>query len=151
MDTANVQYLSNEQGALTNVLIPIELWKNIVSELEATHLLKSETTKLRVLEAQRRDKGFSLNPTDSVNLEPVSELSDKQVLALTKLQMQPDQDAQLSKLLDLQQAGLLGENECSELQKLMQIYQEALLKKAYALNEAVKRELIEPLSNESNF
>jgi len=83
------------------------------------------------------------NVTD---LEPVSALSDAQVLALTELQMEPDQDARLSKLLDRQQAGFLTETERPELQTLMQIYQEGLLQKATALSEAVKRQLIEPLS-----
>ncbi|MBW4660020.1 MAG: hypothetical protein KME15_15200 [Drouetiella hepatica Uher 2000/2452] len=83
------------------------------------------------------------NVTD---LEPVSALSDAQVLALTELQMEPDQDARLSELLDRQQAGFLTETERPELQTLMQIYQEGLLQKATALSEAVKRQLIEPLS-----
>ena len=75
-----------------------------------------------------------------------SDLSDEQVLALTELQMEPDQDARLSELLDRQQAGLLTENERLELQALMQIYQEGLLQKATALSEAVKRGLMESLS-----
>lgn len=82
---------------------------------------------------------------DTLDLEPVPALSDEQVLALTELQMEPDQDIQLSKLLDRQQAGLLVEDERLELQTLMQIYQEGLLRKATALSEAVKRGLIEPL------
>jgi hypothetical protein len=84
--------------------------------------------------------------TEVNNLEPVSILSNEQVLALTELQMEAEQDARLSELLDRQQAGNLTENERSELQTLMQIYQEGLLRKATALNEAVKRGLIEPLS-----
>lgn len=84
--------------------------------------------------------------TEVNNLEPVSVLSDEQVLALTDLQMEPEQDARLSELLDRQQAGTLTEDERPELQALMQIYQEGLLRKATALNEAVKRGLIKPLS-----
>lgn len=80
---------------------------------------------------------------DVLDLKPVSDLSDEQVLALTELQMEPDQDARLSELLDRQQAGILVENERLELQILMQIYQEGLLRKAIALSEAVKRGLIE--------
>jgi hypothetical protein len=83
---------------------------------------------------------------DVTDLEPVSTLSNEQVLALTELQMEPDQDARLSELLDRQQAGFLTENERPELQTLMQIYQEGLLRKGTALSEAVKRQLIEPLS-----
>ncbi|BAZ68100.1 hypothetical protein NIES4106_28590 [Fischerella sp. NIES-4106] len=78
---------------------------------------------------------------DILDLEPVSTLSDQQVLALTELQMESEQDARLSELLDRQQAGLLIEDERLELQTLMQIYQEGLLRKATALSEAVKRGL----------
>lgn len=83
---------------------------------------------------------------DIVDLEPISDLPDEQVLSLTELQMEPDQDARLSELLDRQQAGLLVEDERLELQALMQIYQEGLLRKATAFSEAVKRGLMEPLS-----
>lgn len=83
---------------------------------------------------------------DILDLELISNLPDEQVLALTELQMEPDQDARLSELLDRQQAALLTEDERLELQGLMQIYQEGLLRKATALSEAVKRGLMEPLS-----
>lgn len=82
---------------------------------------------------------------DGLDLKPMSSLSDREILDLTALQMEPDQDTRLSQLLDLQQAGLLNTDETSELQTLMQIYQEGLLRKATALNEAVQRGLIEPL------
>ncbi len=84
--------------------------------------------------------------TNILDLEPISDLSDEQIFALTELQMEPDQDARLSELLDRQQAGLLAEDERLELQALMQIYQEGLLRKATALSEAVKRGLMKPLS-----
>ncbi|HLO48503.1 MAG TPA: hypothetical protein VK211_08835 [Kamptonema sp.] len=82
---------------------------------------------------------------DVIDLEHVSALSNEQVLELMELQMEPEQDTRLSELLDCQQAGILTEDERPELQTLMQIYQEGLLRKATALNEAVKRELIKPL------
>lgn len=81
-----------------------------------------------------------------VDLEPISDLANEQVLAATELQMEPDQDTRLSELLDRQQAGILVEDERLELQTLMQIYQEGLLRKATALSEAVRRGLIEPLN-----
>ncbi|MBE9099198.1 hypothetical protein [Vacuolonema iberomarrocanum] len=84
--------------------------------------------------------------SDALDIEPIATLSDDQILALTNLKMEPDQDTRLSQLLDCQQAGLLSEDERSELQALMQIYQEGLLRKATALSEAVKRGLVEPLS-----
>jgi hypothetical protein len=83
---------------------------------------------------------------DVLDLPPVADLPDDQVLALTELQMEPDQDARLSALLDRQQANLITENERLELQALMQLYQEGLLRKATALSEAVKRGLLEPLN-----
>lgn len=79
---------------------------------------------------------------DVTDLESVSILSDEQVLLLTQLQMEPDQDNRLSELLDRQQAGILTEDERKELQTLMQIYQEGLLRKATALSEAVKRKML---------
>ncbi|MBD1808872.1 hypothetical protein H6F98_25955 [Microcoleus sp. FACHB-SPT15] len=84
---------------------------------------------------------------EAAALEPISTLSDEQVIALTQLQMEPEQDARLSDLLDRQQSGILTETERKELQTLMQIYQEGLLRKATALSEAVKRGLMEPLSS----
>ncbi|MHC5724867.1 MAG: hypothetical protein ACYTXY_12140 [Nostoc sp.] len=82
---------------------------------------------------------------DITDLEPVFALSDEEVLVLTELQMESAQDARLSKLLDRQQSGTLSEGDRSELQTLMQVYQEELLRKATVLSEAVKRGLIEPL------
>lgn len=87
---------------------------------------------------------------NTLNLEPVGSISDEQVLALTELQMEPDQDMRLSELLDRQQAGLLLADERLELQDLMQIYQEGLLRKATALSEAVKRGLIDPLDGQAS-
>jgi hypothetical protein len=86
----------------------------------------------------------------ALTLDPISSLADEEIMVLTQLQMEPEQDRQLSLLLDRQQNGSLLEPERLELQNLMQIYQEGLLRKATALSEAVKRGLIEPLSSEPN-
>jgi hypothetical protein len=83
---------------------------------------------------------------DVLSSAPVSALTDEEVIGLTQLQMDFDQDQRLSTLLNRQQEGFLLDHERVELQTLMQIYQEGLLRKATALSEAVKRELIEPLS-----
>ncbi len=78
-------------------------------------------------------------------LRPVTELPDEEVLALTELQMERAQDERFSLLLDKQQAGELSEAERPELLALLQLYQEGLLLKAQALQEAVRRGLREPL------
>jgi len=75
----------------------------------------------------------------------ISRLPDEEVVALTDLQLTPEQDQRLSALLHKQQASQLAEAEYIELTELMQVYQEGLLRKAQALREAVQRGLREPL------
>jgi predicted transcriptional regulator len=52
---------------------------------------------------------LSLSPLglQSEAIKPISALSDDEVMALVQLQMEPDQDQSLSRLLDRQQAGHL--------------------------------------------
>lgn len=71
----------------------------------------------------------------------VAELSDEEVLAVADVQMEPDSAQHLSMLLERQQAGVLSHDERQELQSLVYYYQSGLLRKAYALQEAVKRGL----------
>lgn len=58
MGAQDVQYISDEQGDLRAVIVPIALWREIVSELETHYLLKTEAMKKRLLEARRRDEGI---------------------------------------------------------------------------------------------
>ena len=77
--------------------------------------------------------------------KPVSALSDSEVIAQTQLRLQPVQEQRLSELLDRQQSGTIAYVERDELQALIRIYETRLLRQAQALNEAVRRGLIEPL------
>jgi negative regulator of replication initiation len=87
-------------------------------------------------------------PERSTNiLKPVEELTDSQVVALTEFQMSPREDRRLSDLLRLQQERALTQSEHEDLDRLMQIYQQGLLRKAQALREAVHRGLRAPLSS----
>jgi hypothetical protein len=79
-------------------------------------------------------------------LPPIETLSDAEILALTTLELPPAQDRRLSVLLERQQANSLTDAERGELMTLMQTYQERLLRKAQALQEAVRRGLREPLA-----
>lgn len=81
----------------------------------------------------------------SPNPKPISALSDSEVMALTQLRMQPDREHRLNELLDRQQSDTIAPNERSELQALIHIYEDKLLRQAQALNEAVRRGLLEPL------
>jgi hypothetical protein len=56
----DIQIVSNEAGEPTAVIVPIELWREIASERETSYLLKSETMKLRLMAAARRQDGLSL-------------------------------------------------------------------------------------------
>jgi PHD/YefM family antitoxin component YafN of YafNO toxin-antitoxin module len=52
-----IQYVSDESGQPTAVIVPIELWREIESEKETAYLLKSENMKRRLLEARERKTG----------------------------------------------------------------------------------------------
>ena len=53
-----IQYVSDESGNPTAVIVPIELWREIESEKETAYLLKSENMKRRLLEAKERKSGI---------------------------------------------------------------------------------------------
>ena len=53
-----IQYISDESGEPTAVIVPIELWREIESEKETAYLLKSENMKRRLLEAKDRNSGI---------------------------------------------------------------------------------------------
>jgi len=55
-----LQYISDESGNPTAVIVPIELWREIESEKETAYLLKSETMRRRLLEAKDRQTGIPL-------------------------------------------------------------------------------------------
>jgi PHD/YefM family antitoxin component YafN of YafNO toxin-antitoxin module len=57
----DIQYISDEEGNPTGVIVPIDLWREIASERETAHLLRSETMKRRLLEARERQVGIPLD------------------------------------------------------------------------------------------
>jgi PHD/YefM family antitoxin component YafN of YafNO toxin-antitoxin module len=56
----DLQYVSDEEGNPTAVIVPIDLWREISSERETAYLLQSEAMKRRLLEARERREGMSL-------------------------------------------------------------------------------------------
>lgn len=54
-----IQYISDENGNLTGVIVPIGIWREIQSELETAYLLKSDAMKKRLMEAKVRTEGIS--------------------------------------------------------------------------------------------
>ena len=63
MALLDIQYISDEEGNPTGVIVPIDLWREIASERETAYLLRSETMKQRLLEARERREGI---PFDEV-------------------------------------------------------------------------------------
>lgn len=61
MPDTDIQFVSNEAGEPTAVIVPIALWREIASERETAHLLKSETMKRRLLAAKKRKGGIPLD------------------------------------------------------------------------------------------
>lgn len=72
---------------------------------------------------------------------PIDQLPDQQVLAIRDIQMDASQQAELSELLARQREGLLTELERGQLNELMRIYREGMVRKAQALQVAVARGL----------
>lgn len=59
MAEATIQYVSDENGHPVSVIIPIELWREIESERETAHLLRSAKMKERLERAiNRQDDGI---------------------------------------------------------------------------------------------
>ena len=58
MSQSSVQYVSDENGSTVGVIVPIELWREIMSERETAYLLKSEAMKKRLLQAKNRQEGI---------------------------------------------------------------------------------------------
>jgi antitoxin YefM len=54
----DIQYISDDEGKPTGVIVPIDLWREIASERETAYLLRSETMKRRLLEARERREGI---------------------------------------------------------------------------------------------
>jgi len=58
MTATGIQYVLDENGKTTGVIVPIEIWREIEADKETTYLLKSEKMKQRLLEAKDRAEGI---------------------------------------------------------------------------------------------
>jgi PHD/YefM family antitoxin component YafN of YafNO toxin-antitoxin module len=58
MAESGIRYVSDENGQPVGVIVPIDLWREIESEKETAHLLKSHTMRQRLLEAKERHSGI---------------------------------------------------------------------------------------------
>jgi PHD/YefM family antitoxin component YafN of YafNO toxin-antitoxin module len=60
MSQTKIQYISDENGTPTAVIVPIELWHEIESERETAYLLKSHKMRQRLLKAKNQNHGIPL-------------------------------------------------------------------------------------------
>jgi hypothetical protein len=86
----------------------------------------------------------SLLPLDNMP-PPVETWSNDEVLAVADASLSPDEDRRLGELLALQRESMIADHERVELASLMQLYQRGLVRKAAAIQEAVRRGLRKPL------
>ena len=97
-------------------------------------------------QSQRRIEEVLADWLESVITEmPVEALSNEEVLALTEVQLTPEQQATLSDLLAQNRENALDIEGRRQLDELMRVYEYGLLRKAQALRVAVQRGLHEPL------
>jgi PHD/YefM family antitoxin component YafN of YafNO toxin-antitoxin module len=61
MALMDIQYISDEEGNPTGVIVPIDLWREIASERETAYLLSSDAMRQRLLEARERQVGIPLD------------------------------------------------------------------------------------------
>lgn len=91
---------------------------------------------------QRRVEDVLIDWLDKAATElPVESLSDEEVLALCDLQLEHDQQEELSVLLEQNREGQLGHAAEERLDKLMRLYRRGLVRKAQAWEAAVARGL----------
>ncbi len=58
---ASLQYISDENGNPTGVIVPIDLWREIASEKETAYLLQSEAMRRRLSESRQRQEDIPLD------------------------------------------------------------------------------------------
>jgi len=60
MATSDIQFVTNDKGEETAVIIPIDLWREIEAERKTGYLLSSPAMRQRLTEALGRTEGISL-------------------------------------------------------------------------------------------
>lgn len=56
-----VSYVVDPSGKRTAVIVPIDLWREIASEIETRYLTDSPAMRQRLLDAIERDRGVGLD------------------------------------------------------------------------------------------
>jgi hypothetical protein len=56
----DIQYISDAEGKLVAVIVPIALWREIESEQETAYVLKTSAMKQRLIGAKDRQGGLPI-------------------------------------------------------------------------------------------
>jgi hypothetical protein len=103
-------------------------------------LAKKKHRRIEEVITDKLRDDFSFEDTDFE--ENVAGWSDEDVLALANLKLPKEQANRMSELSELEQRGVINNVEKSELGMYLEIYNNANLRKACGIAEAVKRGLV---------
>ena len=107
----------------------------------------AQRAKEVALRSHRRFEDLLVEWIDrGANEASVENLSDESLVILCDLQMEPDQQSQLSELLALNREGKLSADDNERLDELMRVYRRGMVRKALAWRVAVQRGLRPPLN-----
>jgi flagellar motility protein MotE (MotC chaperone) len=118
--------------------------KSDMSELVTLELPENVARNARDLakRTDRRVEDILVDWLDKAAAEiPVESLPDEEILALCEKQLDDEQQAELSLLLEQNREGILNQKEQERLDKIMRIYRRGLVRKAQAWDIAVARGL----------
>ncbi len=109
-----------------------------------------QATTLAALQGKAVEDYLAGIVEDNIAADPDAELkqlamfSDEDVLALADLKLTPGEDQRLTELLELNGEGKLNAQQKAELDELVRLSMEGMLKKSLGWAEAVRRNLREP-------
>lgn len=129
-----------------SVEVTLTLPESLVENARKFGRVAQQDTEIVLAEALERLLLMIEDSPDSVFYQPVSALSDKEVLELANSKMDADQNQRLGELIARGKSSGLSVTERYELAALMMVYQLGQLRKSEALAEAVARGLREPIA-----
>ncbi|MGI8786965.1 MAG: hypothetical protein ACR2HG_04290 [Pyrinomonadaceae bacterium] len=119
--------------------LPENIYRNF------TELAEKKHRRIEEIITDKLQDDFSAETADYA--ETVAGWTDEDVLALAKLKLPKEQATRMSELADKVQCGTISRVEENEQEIYLEIYNNANLRKAYGIAEAVKRGLISSLND----
>jgi predicted transcriptional regulator len=144
-------YSRKNKYEIESVSIYRNLWQNegVMNQQITIEISEQVWRRASVLAEQKQRKPEDVLEEwleETVAETRIEDLTDDEVLALTELKFDDEQQNNFSRLLEKNRENSLNSDEKFTLDSMMRNYEAGLLRKSKALREAVERELIEPLS-----